>query len=92
MNEPDMKTCERGYWIFTFGSGHAYPGKYVRVYGTYREARIKMMDFFGLHWGFQHSEQEWKEMEADPERYWPMETEVWIDGLSAPHEMNDYEQ
>ena len=35
---------DKEYWIFTFGEGHAYPGYYVKIYGTYGEARVKMVN------------------------------------------------
>ena len=52
-------------WIFTFGSGHELEGKCVRVSGTKEEARHKMVDKYGLHWGFQYSADEWETMKKD---------------------------
>lgn len=49
-------------WIFTFGVGHSLEGKCVRIPGTYDEARQKMIDKYGLHWGFQYSAAEWSKM------------------------------
>ena len=61
-------------WIFTFGSGQKHVGHYVIFTGSYNEARDKMCEKFGTHWGFQYSEQEWEDMKNDPNRFWDMET------------------
>lgn len=45
-------------WFFTFGSDHAHPYGFVRIHGTYTEAREKMMDRFGTRWSFQYSSPE----------------------------------
>lgn len=79
---PDTKDKDE-YWVFTFGQNHAYPGRCVRIEGDYKEARQKMVDYFGYHWAFQYSEKEWKDFKNDPMRFWIMETEVYIPGLSA---------
>ena len=65
-------------WIFTFGSGQRYAGKYVKVYGTWGEAREKMVSKFGTEWGFQYSEEEWENWKKDATRMWPMETELEV--------------
>jgi hypothetical protein len=41
-------------WIFTFGYGHAYPGGYVKIKGTFNNARTKMFKWFGNKWAFQY--------------------------------------
>lgn len=69
--------CER-YWIFTFGSGQQHAGKYVKIRGTHNQARKKMFEKYGEDWCFQYSEKKWKEMEEDPNRFWPMETELEV--------------
>lgn len=51
---------ERELWTFTFGSGQKYGGRCVKIYGTFAEARSKMIDRFGLEWAFQYSEKEWE--------------------------------
>lgn len=66
------------FWIFTFGSGQQHAGYYVKIKGTFGEARQKMVERYGLKWGFQYSEEEWKEFEQDPNRWWPMETELEV--------------
>lgn len=66
------------WWYCTFGCGQKHAGKYVKVRGTFYEARKKMFDKYGKYWGFQYSEKEWKEMEEDPDRCWPMETELEV--------------
>ena len=60
-------------WIFTFGSGQEHAGHYVTFTGSYNEAREKMCERFGTHWGFQYSEQEWEDMKNDPNRLWDIE-------------------
>ncbi len=64
------------YWIFTFGSGQKHAGHYVKIKGTYGSARQKMVDKYGLSWAFQYSEEEWNKFKEDPNRWWPMETEL----------------
>lgn len=65
-------------WIFTFGSGQLHEGHYVAIEGSFSEARTKMVDMFGDNWGFQYSEDEWEEMENDPNRWWPLETPLEV--------------
>ena len=64
------------YWIFTFGVGQEHGGKYVRIKGTYGEAREKMCNKYGNKWAFQYPEEEWDEYKNDPNRDWEMETEL----------------
>lgn len=71
-------TEEKQWWIFTFGCGQRHEGKYVKIYGTYSEARNKMFDKYGKEWGFQHSEKEWESFKNDPNRWWPMEEELEV--------------
>lgn len=66
------------WWIFTFGSGQEHEGKYVRIKGTYFTAREKMFDRYGEKWGFQYSEKEWEDIKNDPQRWWPIETELEV--------------
>ena len=66
-DEPEEK------WVFTFGSGQEHEGHYVIIFGSFNEAREKMIKRFGTQWAFQYSEQEWEEMKHDPNRCWPME-------------------
>ena len=61
------------YYIFTFGSNQGLEGCAVKIKGNYEEARNKMFDYFGDKWAFQYSEAQWKELENDPNRRWPME-------------------
>lgn len=63
-------------WIFTFGCGQHHAGHYVKIFGTYGSAREQMFKRFGKEWCFQYSEDEWKKIENDPNRCWPMETEL----------------
>ena len=54
-------------WIFTFGYGQQHQGKYVKISGTFGEAREKMFKKYGPEWAFQYSEEEWEKWE----RIWP---------------------
>lgn len=65
---------EEEKWYFTFGSGQEHAGHYVIMTGSYVIAREKMIEKYGIHWGFQYSEEEWNEMLNDPNRWWPLET------------------
>lgn len=59
-------------WIFTFGCGQPHEGYYVKIYGTYSEARKEMIDRYGKQFAFQYTEEEWadwvKEAEERAER------------------------
>lgn len=69
---------KKKWWYFTFGQGQQHQGHYVRIHGTYNEARRKMFEKYGEEWAFQYSEEVWKEMEEDPWRDYPMETELEV--------------
>lgn len=69
--------CEK-YWIFTFGCGQPHGGKYVKIRGTYSQARRKMFKKYGNKWCFQYSEKEWNDMLNDPNRRHGMETELEV--------------
>lgn len=60
-------------WIFTFGSGQALEGKAIAIHGDHASARAEMIRRYGEKWAFQYSLKDWKEIENDPNRYWPME-------------------
>lgn len=69
--------CEK-YWIFTFGCGQQHEGKYVKIRGTYKQAREKMVEKYGSEWAFQYDEEEWKEwMERTPD-YMSREEELEV--------------
>ena len=65
-------------WIFTFGEGHDYPGYYVRVFGNFSEARMKMVEKYGTKWAFQHPLKEWEEWEKERPLYFPIEKELEV--------------
>lgn len=69
--------CEQ-WWIFTFCGVHEHAGYYVKIKGTYRQAREKMIEKYGLRWGFQYSEDEWNKFTNDPKRWWPMEEQLEV--------------
>lgn len=43
-------------WYFTFKFGHKYQANYVRIEGTFIEARKKMYEYFGSGFSFQYDE------------------------------------
>ena len=67
-------TCNE--WIFTFGQNHILRGHYLRIHGSYEEARERMIESFGTRWAFQYSADEWDERRKDPKRTWIMEKEL----------------
>lgn len=57
-------------WIFTFGFGQEHDGvgmknKFVRIHGTFDEARAEMIRRFGKTWAFQYADED----EAGVERW-----------------------
>lgn len=66
-----------GWWVFTFGMGHEHRGHYVRIHGTFSEARAEMVRRFGSEWAFQYSEDAWQEtVRSMTVMGWPVETEL----------------
>lgn len=63
-------------WVFTFGYGQPNAGKYVRISGTYNEAREEMFRRYGSVWAFQYPAEKWDEWEKDPEQGPYMEKEM----------------
>lgn len=53
------KAEKQNNWYFTFGNGQPYYGYFIKLYGTFNEARQKMVNAFGLKWSMQYSEKEW---------------------------------
>lgn len=49
---------QKQWYYFTFLYVSENRNKYVRFYGTYSEARKKMLKHFGNKWGFQYTEKE----------------------------------
>lgn len=66
-------------WIFTFGHGQLHEGRFVKFYGTFGEARSKMIDRFGAEWGFQYSEDEWENWKRCRPSYIRLEKELVLD-------------
>ena len=54
---------EPQWYYFTFGFGQKNAGYYVKIYGTYGEAREKMFERYGSEWAFQYTEEQWKTWE-----------------------------
>lgn len=62
MSEPDeLAGDEPREWIFTFGGGHVHPAtgdslsrRFVRLAGTKRAARERMVALFGVKWSHQY--------------------------------------
>ena len=54
-------------WYFTFGFDHKYRKGYVEVFAEDSEAaRNKMVERYGMEWGFQYNEDEFREQ---PSKY-----------------------
>jgi len=51
-----MKPNEIKDYYFTFGFNHKYPKGYVKIRGTFIDARIKMATLFGQKWAFQYED------------------------------------
>ncbi len=66
------------WWIFTFCNGRQHAGYYVKIRGSYGEAREKMVEKYGLEWAFQYSLEEWERHENDPNRCWLLEKELEV--------------
>ena len=45
-------------WYFTFGSGHQYPNGYIKLNGTFGDARKRMFELFEDKWAMQYSEKD----------------------------------
>lgn len=66
-------------WVFTFGHGHLFGGKCVRLQGSFEDTRNRMFNLFGNKWGFQYSAEEWEHMKNDKDRMYPLETEISLE-------------
>jgi hypothetical protein len=58
-NEDEDTPCiheltEQEEWLFSFGYGQAHPNKYVRIKGSWSEARDEMVRRHGIKWAFQY--------------------------------------
>lgn len=78
------KKEKKANWYFTFGSGQAHDGCYIKFFGTFNEAREKMVNAFGLKWSMQYSEETWNNPREDSIRFSgldpktkPTMAEVW---------------
>jgi len=64
---------EQQNWYFTFGSAHAHPNGYIKLQGSFSEARAKMFELFDSKWSMQYNE---KQFEGQAERYGLHEVEL----------------
>lgn len=51
-------TEERRDWVFTFGCGQPYAGRYVVINGTFEGARARMFEMHGQMWSMQYRTKE----------------------------------
>ena len=58
------------WFVFTFGDGQPHAGQYVRIWGTYTEARQKMVDKYGREWAFQYTNEQWQD--------WLHKKPIWL--------------
>lgn len=64
-------------WYFTFGGGQINEGYCQPIIATsYGNARKKMIELYGIEWGFQYSQEEWEKSKNDKNRMWEMEKEL----------------
>ena len=47
--EPEQDGVEQE-WVFTFGSGQQHDGRFVRIFGSFEDARERMCMVFGTAW------------------------------------------
>lgn len=66
------------WWVFTFGCCQPHAGYYVKIRGTFAEAREKMVKKYGIKWAFQRSWEEWEKIVNDPDRWYPLEEELEV--------------
>ncbi len=76
MTSSKNSTSKKEEWIFTFGSGQQNDGCFVRIPGTWGEAREKMIKKYGLEWAFQYSADEWEDWERRRPIWVPAEVEI----------------
>ena len=67
------KMEQEQYFYFTFGSAHAHPNGYIKLQGSFSEARAKMFELFDSKWSMQYNE---KQFEGQAERYGLHEVEL----------------
>lgn len=53
--EPKISAEPEQDWFFTFCGNHEHCNGYVKIHGTYTEARKKMWGRFGEKWAFQYN-------------------------------------
>ena len=53
---PVPKPAAVANWYFTFGHGQHHFGRYVKINGTFNEAREEMIHRFGYAWSMQYDE------------------------------------
>lgn len=46
------------HWIFTFGGNHSHPNGYVKIWGTFHDARTEMFRRYGDKWAMQYETEE----------------------------------
>ena len=75
-NSPTCPMAES--WVFTFGCGQAHEGYFVRIYGTFDEARKKMCEKYGQAWCMQYSEEDWQRWLDRKPDWVPVEKELEV--------------
>lgn len=63
-----MKMDKEKDWIFTFGCGQEHAGHYVKIHGTYSEARAEMFRRYGDQWCWQYDADEYFSKEGPKEK------------------------
>lgn len=58
MDQSESGGEEPREWIFTFGHGQLWFPGYVRIFGTFADARSRMVAIFGVKWSMQYESKE----------------------------------
>jgi hypothetical protein len=72
------------YYFFTFGSGHAHPNGFVKLYGTFGSTRGEMVRRYGDKWSAQYD----SAAAAGVERWSLCEVDTTSSPSSTPYETN----
>lgn len=65
------KLTKPQWFVFTLGP---HESQYVRIWGTYEEARQKMVQKYGREWGFQYTDEGWQDWLHRKPKWLPEET------------------
>lgn len=61
------------YYIFTFGWNQPHENHYVKIFGSYKDAREKMVQKYGNRWSMQYEGKKWEQWEKEESLHIPVE-------------------